>query len=105
MNYLAGGIYASIATIIIALAAYNQSLRSDLRECEVTYELAKEHIKQQNDSINAAHEQLISYEANITAIQESADKQLKSLQNRIKNVKTCEDGMNYLKDTLNRFKQ
>ena len=76
----------------------NSSLQISLTNCEATARV-------QNAAVKAANESLVNYEGKISEIQKQFNTKSKELNNSLKSVKTCEQGMNYLKTMLNELKR
>lgn len=89
-------------TIILAIFQYNkiQKLNDDLMEAEVAYELISQNLADQNKRIEEANKKLSLYEEKLLKNEQDYNKTLINLQGQIKQVKTCEEGMNYLKSML-----
>lgn len=102
---------AALAALLLACLVYsigitkalktqqklNSSLQISLTNCEATARV-------QNAAVKAANESLVNYESKISEIQQQFNAKSKELDKSLKSVKTCEQGMNYLKAMLNELK-
>ncbi len=75
----------------------NSSLQISLTNCEAS-------LRVQNSAVKAANESLVNYEGKISEIQQNFNAKSKELDKALKSIKTCEQGMNYLKTMLNELK-
>lgn len=82
----------------------NDYLDAENKAYEAQYELIKTHIHRQNEAIQSANETLKNYQGKIAELQKEYDAKLTMFQKQVKNIKTCEDGYNYLKTMLEELK-
>ena len=95
---LACAVYSvSVTKALSTQRALNSSLQILLTNCEATARV-------QNAAVKAANESLANYESKISDIQQQFNAKSKDLNAALKSVKTCEQGMNYLKTMLNELK-
>lgn len=103
MKYLISILAAFL--VVLAAATYSlyetkRVLNAQLNEANAKYELIKSHIDSQNEAVQKANEQLQGYETKIMELELDYQIKIKNFQKEIANVKTCEDGMKYLKKLL-----
>ena len=99
----------SVLSVLTTLAAWyykkeNSILSAESKTIEAQYELVKTHILRQNEAIRQSNETLKNYRGKIAELQKEYDLKLSAYQRQIKNIKTCEDGYNYLKTMLEELK-
>ena len=99
----------SVLSVLTTLAAWyykkeNSILSAESKTIEAQYELVKTHIHRQNEVIQQANETLKNYQGKIAELQKEYDAKLIMFQKQVKNIKTCEDGYNYLKTMLEELK-
>lgn len=99
----------SALLVLTALAAWEfqqtiKHLDAENKAYEAQYKLVKAHIHRQNEAIQSANETLKNYQGKIAELQKEYDAKLTMFQKQVKNIKTCEDGYNYLKTMLEELK-
>ena len=111
MKYIFVGVVSALIATILGLFIYVVSLKSDISDLnEVRISLQKElascqsAIDLQNEITLSKNAELNSYSDKINEIQARFNAKSKELDKALGNVKTCEDGMNYLKTMLNTLK-
>lgn len=100
---LSAFLFASIAAVF-SLMESKRVLNAELGEAKANYELVKTHIESQNKEIERANETLKLYQGKIGELQKEYDTKIAIFQKQMKNIKTCEDGFNYLKNMLDDLK-
>lgn len=107
MNYLlaaAGFVIIALCSTCFVLNNKNEVLQAKLNEATVNYELAKNHIREQNDAIARANEKLTGYETQIAKLHRDYNKRLNSYKKQIDSIVTCDEGMEYFKHFLEDIK-
>lgn len=99
----------SVLLVLTSLAAWQfqltiKHLDAKSKAFEAQYELVKTHILRQNEAIQQSNETLKNYQGKIAELQKEYDAKLTMFQKQVKNIKTCEDGYNYLKTVLEELK-
>lgn len=99
----------SVSLILTALLAWQfqqtiKHLDAENKTIEVQYELIKTHLLNQNEAISRANEKIKGYQKDIDTLRKEYDLKLSAYQKQIKSIKTCEDGLNYLKNMLEGLK-
>lgn len=99
----------SVLLVLTSLAAWQfqqtiKHLDAESKAFEAQYELVKTHIRGQNEAIQQANGTLKNYQGKIAELQKEYDLKLSVYQRQVKNIKTCEDGYNYLKTMLEELK-
>lgn len=107
MKYIIAILSAFLFVSLAAVFSLTQSkkiLTAELDAANANYELIKTHIEHQNAEIDKANETLKLYKGKIGELQKEYDTKIAIFQKQIKNIKTCEDGFNYLKNMLDDLK-
>lgn len=99
----------SALLVLTALAAWQfqqrvKYLDAENKSYEAQYELVKSHISEQNEAIRQSNETLKNYQDKIAELRKEYDAKVTMFQKQVKNIKTCEDGYNYLKTMLEELK-
>lgn len=107
MKYIISVLSALLVLTALVAWQFQQTIKhldAENMAYEAQYELIKAHIQRQNEAIRSANETLKNYQGKIAELQKEYDLKLSAYQRQIKNIKTCEDGYNYLKTMLEELK-
>ena len=111
MNKALLWVIAGMAVVVVTLGlkTYQLEKRNELLSVEIKNQelqniLLKKEISTQNASIASANKDLNEYQSKLTALQKSSDERINKLTKQLKNVKTCDDAMDYLKQSLKELK-
>lgn len=112
MKYAIIAIGTALLSAIIGLLIYSNSLSNKLETLEkdkiaLQNELSscQSALSLQNTITTAKNSELSTYTETIKTIQEKYNKQSADLDEALSDVKTCEQGMNYLKAMLKKLKE
>lgn len=112
MKYAIIAIITALVSAIIGLLIYSNSLSNKLENIEkekitLQNELSscQSALSLQNTITTAKNNELSTYSETIKSIQEKYNKQSSDLDEALADVKTCEQGMNYLKAMLKKLKE
>lgn len=107
MKYIITVLSALLFLTAIAAWQFQKEIKfldAENKAIEAQYELVKAYIQNQNEAISKANETLKNYQGKIAELQKEYDAKLSAYQKKIKSIKTCEDGYNYLKTMLEELK-
>lgn len=103
MNYVLAGFGTVILALVLyvgALQSENDELRANLQSSQLAYAIANVEIDRQNQTISLANKALANYSQKMSVIESDYNKTKANLITKIKEVKSCEDGMQYLTEML-----
>lgn len=107
MKYITSVLSALLVLTALAAWQFQQTIKHlevENKAYEAQYELVKSHIYEQNEAIRQSNETLKNYQGKIAELQKEYDAKVTMFQKQVKNIKTCEDGYNYLKTMLEELK-
>ena len=81
----------------------NHQLEFELEKLQLQHISMESHIKAQNDMVLNAHSQIEQYKMKIQEIELEYILKLKGFEQELAKVKTCDDGLKYLKNTLEKL--
>ena len=96
---------AGLGTALYINSIQKANLKEQMSAIQTQYDAIKNHMDNQNKSIEDANRQLVKYKTEIEMIQKEADKRNKQLAQELKKIATCEDGWKVLQKELENLKE